>query len=61
LPDEDQSKKTNFKEKLKQEKEDNISKFYHLIKTQPLKQFFEHEYDIVDLSWQTKIDIGGRI
>ena len=40
---------------------DNISKFYNLIDTSPLRQYWEHEYDIVDLSWQTRKDNRGKI
>jgi WD40 repeat protein len=43
------------------EKEDNISKFYNLIDATPKRQYWEHEYDIVDLSWQKRRDERGQI
>lgn len=44
-----------------EERESHIQKYYHLIESVPLRQYWEHEYDIVDLSWQTKRDERGKI
>jgi hypothetical protein len=46
---------------VQKERDESISKFYHLINNVPSKTYWEHEYDIVDLSWQIKKDYAGRV
>jgi WD40 repeat protein len=58
---EEEKEPATSKEQLQDEKNENLSKFYHLVDTQPLRQYWEHEFDIVDLSWQTKKDSRGKI
>ena len=32
-------------------KEENFSNFYNLLNPKPMRQYWEHEYDVVDISW----------
>ena len=38
-----------------------MSNFYNFINPKPFRQYWEHEYDVVDISWQTKRDNRDKI
>ena len=35
--------------------------FFNLLETQTLREYFEHESDIVDLAWQTRRNDRGHV
>lgn len=43
--------KEEEKESQAGQKDHQIARFYHLIEHEPYRQYCEHEYDVVDLSW----------
>jgi len=47
----DSDDSSQHRKELQKEGDDNINRFYHLLEPKPLRQYVEHEYDIVDLSW----------
>lgn len=49
-------KEDKEEEKESKTKDQQIARFYHLIEHVPYRQYCEHEYDVVDLSWQLRRD-----
>ena len=60
--DELESEHPSQQKKQQEQMFDNeITKFYQLIDPTPIMKYCEHEYDIVDLSWQRRQDGQGGL